>query len=322
MPSVWGSLLYLSHCKKLLWCARIIKLLKFLGKGEEMKKNVLYLSTVVLIVLTAFGIASAWTTPVLVSEVSSPYDEGASFLSSDGLTLYFTRGNTNTHYYNQLYQATRSTPSGSFTNVSIISELACGEHETNSWVSSDNLHMYFARTWHVKESTRANASAPWGTPQNLTELNNIGNTANPELSADELSIVFNKFPNSSTGTLYAANRDNRNSPFTNVHALTELNTSADTRPSVLSDDGLTLYFGRSDSGIWHNYMSSRSSITGTFGAAQLLNYWPENYGLGCFSADGQTAYLNYNGDIYVSQIPEPVTLLLLGLGGVLIRKRG
>ena len=62
-------------------------------------------------------------------------------------------------------------------------------------------------------------------------------------------------------------------------------------------------------------------IIGTFGTAQLLSF-PDNYSLNSISADGQTAYLGYNGDIYVSQIPEPVTLILLGLGGVIIRKRG
>ncbi len=296
-----------------------------------MKTNILHLSTVVLIVLAVFGIASAWTTPVLVSEVSSQYSEGWVTISSDNLTLYFGRSGTPNHYFNQTYKATRTTPSDSFSNVTRINELAySGGHVNNSRISPDNLHMYYWRTepdgvsgtWRIKESTRATTSSLWGTPQNLTELNNLGQAGNPKLSADELSVVFNIFPyGNQTGSLYTASRSTISSSFTNIRTLSELNT-ADVRAQYLSTDGLMLYFARNDSGVYHNYMSTRPSITGTFGTAQLLNYWPNNYLLNSFSADGQTAYLGYNGDIYVSQIPEPVTLLLLGLGGVIIRKRG
>lgn len=286
-----------------------------------MKTSVSHLLIIVLIVLAAFGIASAWTTPVPLTEVNTRY-EGWAFISSDNSTLYFTRSGTPGHYWNQLYQATR-TPSGSFSNVTAINELT-GDHVGSCWVSPDNRNIYYYTTssgWQIKKSTRATTSDPWGSTQDLTELNSFGDVISPRLSADELTIVFNQFQNQTTGAIYTASRSDRNSQFTNIRAVSELNTT-DVRDTFLSADGLTLYFTRNDSGVFHNYLSTRSSITGTFGTAQLLNYWPENYNLSCFSADGQTAYLGYNGDIYVSQIPEPVTLILLGLGGVLIRKRG
>lgn len=295
-----------------------------------MKTNVLYFSTVMLVALSAVSIASAWTTPTPLSGVNSPYSDSWVTVSNDKLTLYFGRSGIPGQYFNQMYMATRQSAADSFGNVTKISELAySGGHVNNSWISPDNLHIYFSRTepdgvsgtWRMKESTRATTSSPWGTPQNLVELNNIGQTGFPKLSADELSIVFDVFPyGSQTGSLYTASRSSISSPFSNIQAVTSLNTS-DVRAQFLSADGLTLYFARNDSGVYHNYMTSRSSLASTFGTPQQLNYWPQGYGLGCFSADGQTAYLGYNGDIYVSQIPEPATLVLLGLGGIFLRRK-
>jgi hypothetical protein len=266
--------------------------------------NVWFISAV--IALTSCSSAfSAWTVPVPLSEVNTQYGDGWLFLSSDGLTLYFSRWDTPDSHYAQLYQSVRSTPYGAFTSVTRIDDLAYSAgHVRSAWVSPDNLRMYFFRTepgsiWKIKKSTRETASSPWGTPQNLTEINNLGDVTHPKLSSDELAIVFNVFEDENVGFLYTASRRSRDSVFTNIREISELNIS-DVRAQYLSPDGLTLYFVRKDDGVYHRYMSTRVNQNSIFGTPELINYWPENYSLGCFSADGKTAYLDGNGDIYVS----------------------
>jgi hypothetical protein len=266
--------------------------------------NLWFISTVIVLMSGSLAF-SAWTNPVPLSEVNTQYGDGWLFLSSDGLTLYFARWDTPDSHYAQLYQASRSTPYGAFTSVTRIDELAYSAgHVRSAWVSSDNLRMYFFRTepgsiWKIKKSTRETTFSPWGTPQNLTEINNLGDVTHPKLSSDELTIVFNVFQNESIGFLYTASRRGRDSAFTHIREVNELNTS-DVRAQYLSPDGLTLYFARNDDGVYHNYMSTRASLNSNFGTPELLNYWPDDYSPGCFSADGKTAYLDGNGDIYVS----------------------
>ena len=277
--------------------------------------KIIILSTLVFI-LFCTPVLARWTEPVPLNEVNSEYEgQSWAFLSFDGLTLYFARWgiegrNLNplgirSNHFQQMYQATRSTQFGPFTSVSQTDELAYGGgHVHSAWVSPDNLRMYFLRTepgsiWRIKECARDTESSPWGSPMNLTELNALGDAGNPKLSCNELTIVFDVYKNESIGSLYTANRSDRDTPFTNIRKVSELNSS-DVRAQYLTPDGLTLYFARNDNGVFHNYKSTRPDITRTFGIPERLNCWPDYYAPGCFSSDGKIAYLCKDSKIYVS----------------------
>jgi len=277
------------------------------------QNNTVIFSIVLVLVVSSLAF-SDWTEPVPLSEINTEFGDGWPFLSSDGMTLYFSRWENPTGHYAQLYMATRTTQIDYFPGVTQIDELAyTGGHVRSAWVSPDNLRMYFLRTEpgarRIKVSKRESVSLPWGEPQNLTEINNIGNVDNPKLSSDELTIVFNVYLNKSDSFLFQATRSDRYSPFTNIREIRELNTSNE-KALYLSPDGLTLCFARNDDGASHSYISKRPNTYSYFGTPQLLNYWPEKFGFGCFSSDGKTAYLFKNDetkaepgnhtDIYVS----------------------
>ena len=74
-------------------------------------------------------------------------------------------------------------------------------------------------------------------------------------------------------------------------------------------------------------MSQRASVNDPFGNIQHLSAFdiPGGYSVHpAISSDGTAFYFTsggLNGDIYVSyNVPEPETLLLLGIGGVLLRR--
>jgi hypothetical protein len=288
-----------------------------------MKKHSTVVITAILIAMIMNPALANWTTPVPITELNTTASESYPYLSADYLTIYFDRMDSTTHGCFQLFKATRNTVNGEFTSVSSISELnVIGHDVTCPWISQDGLRLYYSEHWEFKVSTRASLNAVWSSGQPLSELNVLGSIEDPKLSAGECSIVFHS-PFISDGKggydLYTASRPNTSVPFENIRNLSELNTSGDDVSPSLSADGLTIYFTSTQSLI---YKATRSSVNDFFGAPEVMSF-PAGF-TSAISMDGSTMLLEKNYDLYVSTIPEPTTLLLLGLGSLvsaLRRKR-
>lgn len=293
------------------------------------------------VMLSATAAYSEWSTPVPVTEVNTIYSEANPFLTSDGLTLYFTRGKTDSFYYDRLYQATRTTPSGPFANVKEISALNYSNgHIASPWVSADNLRMYYMRTepgnhYRLKFTQRNSPTDLWAPGGDVAELNGLGNIDHVTLSADERTIIFNDDGAIAGGRggydLWMASRADRFEPFGAVRNLTEVSTTSwDLGPS-LSPDGLNLFYFSYRNGNTGIFEASRTTINDTF---DNIAYLPGLTVPGAQSAypaidsTGTTLYCRYLApgsstyDIYISTIPEPITLLFLAGGcGLLMRRK-
>jgi Tol biopolymer transport system component len=188
--------------------------------------------------------------------------------------------------------------------------------------------MYYGQessSWQIKVSQRASVNDSWAQGTAVAGLP-IG-LSSPSLSADELTIVYNN-PSVGGWDMYMATRPNINSSFGNIRNLDELNTAGfDSKPS-LSPDALSIYWALQG----QIRGATRSSLNDPFGNVQILsaldmpgisNDHPDI----AISSDGKAIYFVSSssvqpGDIYVSyNVPEPATLLLLGLGAAMVIKR-
>jgi Tol biopolymer transport system component len=275
-------------------------------------------------VLTGSALAD-WTTPVPVeSGINTQFNEWEPYLSYDGLSLYFARDYSSSQNA-RIFEAKRSQPSGPFTSVSQV--FSSSGHVYCPWVSPDNLRMYYHQeygTWMIKMSQRVSINDPW--PQGTLVPGLPNGICLPSLSADELTIVFN---NSSVGgwDMYIATRPDESSPFGDIRNLAEINTAGfDGRP-FLSPDALSIYWANHDLG--QIFKATRNSLNDPYGNVTHLSMF-DTPGGGSFhpaiSSDGTAFYFvsalsGQPGDIYVSyNIPEPATIALLGLGGLLLRR--
>jgi Tol biopolymer transport system component len=87
-------------------------------------------------------------TPTPVAELNSQYDEGHAILSDDLLTVYFasTRigvGTSDGSAAANILTAHRSTPTGTFTDLTLVSELNTDAAEIPSYLSPDGCTLYF-----------------------------------------------------------------------------------------------------------------------------------------------------------------------------------
>jgi len=280
--------------------------------------------------------------PAPLTQVNSDSaEEWSPFLSFDGLTLYFARVRSDTFYYGRIFEATRQQPVGPFTSVKEISGPlnSSGGHNLLPWVSPDNLRMYYHNEsggrFALMLSERTSVAEPWPQGTSILELNGLGGQIQaPKLTPDELTIFFNAYEvpgGKGAYDLWMASRDDRNSPFGQVRNLSELNTTTSEWAPSVTPDGLTLYFASNRNGSSQLFTATRTSLDGTFGPAEHLAFldtpgWQNNHPY--LSSDGTAFYFvrqlgddRTTQDIYVSYIPEPATLLLVGLGMVMLRRK-
>jgi hypothetical protein len=294
----------------------------------------------ILVLLVLCPIASAdWTEPVPLTEVNTKYyEEWAPFLSFDKLNLYFSRVRTDIPYYGRIYQASRDEPSGPFTSIREISELNQPHtYVICPWVSPDNLRMYYhtqlSGLWQLKVSKRTSINDPWPQGTNISEINQLARLIHtPKLTADERIIFFNvreDIAGNEQHDIWMATRPDRDSLFSQVRKLDEINTGANEVHPFISADGLELYFSSDRNGTFQLLKATRESLDAPFGNVEHLSFFdtPGGHSLfPCIAGDASAFYFvrepagRSSRDIWVSYLseippPPPTTYYVDGVNG-------
>ena len=279
-------------------------------------------------------------TTEVTSDASNPInDDGRckdSYLTEDGLTLYFSRA-TSTGATTSLYYATRTSTDVAFGEAILIYTVS-GNHLDSPRVSSDGLRLYYFQSSSYDYNTdlrcmvRSSTSEAWN-PSSTIIYDITGpymdgshayepggyyyKLSNFTLSSDELTLIFGCVNNQD---LYIATRTSINEDFSGITKLgydgdgNEVyavnSDSKDLRPT-LSADGLTLYFASDRTGTWQIYRTTRATTSDLFVEAELVEI--DGFGSSddldycSLSRDGQSLYFavwttSTDRDLYVAEL--------------------
>ncbi|CAN5915344.1 hypothetical protein BH11MYX3_BH11MYX3_44280 [soil metagenome] len=208
-------------------------------------------------------VASAWSAPVRVAELSTPGFETTPEVSGDGLTLYLASALPGDPDLD-IYVATRASRGAAWSAPVIVEALSSKTVDGAAYVSEDGRTAVIgsdraAGTDHdLFLSERASPDQPWPAPVQLEALRSPASDWSPALSADKLTLYFVSY-RSGGGDLYISHRASLDAPFEPPALIDERTTPAAEADPWISPDGHHLVFttDREHPGIESLYETSR-----------------------------------------------------------------
>jgi len=270
--------------------------------------------------------------------ISSPYGEGVSCITADGLEMYLTinRKPGGLGIWD-IWVSKRETVNDDWGEPENLgAPINTSQSDSNAHLLPDGLEMYFTAynrsggyghcdTWVTRRATR---NDPWAGPENLGPLVNTSSFDHfPRISPDGLELYFSSTRPGGYGAedIYVTKRATKNDPWgAPVNLGPPVNTSASENFPSISSDGLLLIFsGYPDTVGWHRpggygsadiWAARRASVSDAWGTPVNLGPMVNSAyidGGAILSPDGQTLYFSSArpgglggtyGDIYQSPI--------------------
>ncbi|MBA3456013.1 MAG: PD40 domain-containing protein [Deltaproteobacteria bacterium] len=95
-----------------------------------------------LFIATRSLVTDSWGMPVPIASLNNAAEDSRAFLTSDGLSLYFSSDRAGNY---DLYVSTRASTTEPFVSISPLAELNTMLDDADPWVSPDGRHLYFMR---------------------------------------------------------------------------------------------------------------------------------------------------------------------------------
>jgi hypothetical protein len=215
-----------------------------------------------LFTATRTGAAAPFTHVAILANVNTDNQYNPA-ITGDGLTLFFASYRAAGIGDNDIYQATRSTPTGDFGDVRLAPNVNTLASEVQPYVTRDGTTMYFVRTAMATGDTvfRAVGSVTRGftNPAPVPELDGPTNDSDPVVSADGLTMFWSTDRPGGMGDLdvWQAHRASLDAVFTDLAPVASVNTPAFDSPSDVSADGCRLYLTSMRDGRTAIYVASR-----------------------------------------------------------------
>jgi hypothetical protein len=194
---------------------------------------------------TSFGPAIA------LSNVNTDSDEGTPFLAYDALSVYFYSNRPGGAGGRDIYVATRSALTDPFANPERLANVNGYATDHLPRVSADGRTLVFTSTRlgghgaaDLWIATRTSPTLDFGAPAQLEGVNTLADDESGQLSADQLTLVFDSNRSGGLGDhdLWMATRSSADAPFDPAINLSGLNSSANEINVLMSDDGEELFF--------------------------------------------------------------------------------
>jgi len=275
--------------------------------------------------------------PILNSEKN----DSGSFLTNDGLTLYFHGNRPGTVGDADVYTSSRISLESAWSPPEHFTPASTSETEFSPFISGDGLTFLFnagvsGGPHTIYGLSRDTTEEPWGPRVALPSPINDGvsSSRGASMSPDGLTVIFSSDRSGGEGDsdIWEAVRPSLTDPWT-VHVLgPNVNTSFRETSPVMSSDELTLLFssrqvgGEGNFDIW---MSTRDTIGDEWGPASNLGPTVNTTGsdkpyqlwepgnLLLFKSTGLPGF--GDGDMfYVSVVPEPSTVAMSLSGALLL----
>jgi Tol biopolymer transport system component len=198
-----------------------------------------------------------WNNPrPLGPNINSKMSDGAPWLSSDGLSLYFASRRPGGYGRMDLWVSTRPTLSDSWSKVvNLGPAINTPGDEYHPSLTEDGLTMYFSGFWFPRKGSigqsdiwvtkRRSLSDPWEVPTNLGANINSGYLdRDPFIAADGSFLLFcSRRPGGYNDDIWIAERTAINSSFGRpIPISSPVNDFGDDGCPFLSSDQSTLYF--------------------------------------------------------------------------------